>query len=474
MKQLNIQDAGFIYQETGRTPMHISGLGIYCQREGARKSTTAEDTIAYIEDRIHACPILQQKLLHVPGQWERPYWIHDPQFDIRQHVFFHQLPAPGNRQQLFALVSELMSGNLDMYKPLWQCHVIDGLHNVDGIENGFAILTKVHHSCVDGSAGSNIMMVLHDMAPDAESLFTASPVPEQIIPGRYEMMARAYANTLRDGFTHSWKLTRKLPAITRIAADVYRGKQDTGAQLSVPATRFNKTPEAERVFTSVDFSLADIKAVKNTASMTINDVMVAIVAGGLRQYLHQLGELPEATLGAMLPKNIRQESAREERRGNQVGGLITSLHTDIDDTLQRLQAIQQSTAKAKQFAEQAGTDHLFAYLMGGALYPRVAKSLTRWMHQNRVMEKIGPVLFNTIITNVPGPNFMLYHDGARMTGFAGVPPLPDGVALAHAIYSYNDRISLSVLSCPGMLEQPEVYGQCLTDSLMEIRKALNV
>lgn len=470
MKQLSIQDAGFIFQETERTPMHISGVGIYCQKEHPRKSQCAADTLAYMAARIAACPILQKKLMHVPGQLERPYWVLDQQFDISRHVYFHTLDTPGDRTQLDKLLGRLMAEGLDMTIPLWECHIIDGVEGLADVTDGFAILTKVHHSCVDGSAGSNIMMVLHDMAVDAESLFTdAVKEADEVIPSRFELMSNAYRNTLKSGFEQSWQLSKQLPQVGKIANELYQGTRQSGAKLKVPATRFNKTPDTARVFTSIDFNLDEIKSIKNAFSVTVNDVMVAIVAGALRDYLQQLGELPNTSLGAMLPKNIRQDKAKAGRSGNQVGGLMACLHTDISDPVERLKAIHQSTQLAKKFAEEAGTDGIFAYLMGGSLYPRTTQSLTRFMHKNRVMERIGPILCNTIITNVPGPNFELYHHGAKMLSFGGVPPLPDGIGLAHAIYSYHRKISLSVLSCPLMLDDVAAYRSALEVSFQSLK-----
>ena len=128
MKQLNIQDAGFIYQETQHTPMHICGLGIYNQGASHRKRLSLAETAAYIEARIHQCPILTKKLFHVPGNWERPYWISDDDFKVERHLFHHQLPAPGNEKQLHQLVSQLISTQIDMNMPLWECHIIEGIN----------------------------------------------------------------------------------------------------------------------------------------------------------------------------------------------------------------------------------------------------------------------------------------------------------------------------------------------------------
>lgn len=473
MKQLNIQDAGFIYQETSLTPMHISGLGLYNQEEAIQPRLSLQATAEYIQARLHHCPILQQKIFHVPGQLGRPYWVKDEQFQIERHIKIHHLPKPGNIQQLHQLVSELISQPLDFHQPLWECHIIEGLNQLKGYgKHSFALLTKVHHSCIDGASGSNVITVLHDFEPNGKPMpLIQEPNTSESAPGKFELMAKNYAANLWAAYGQTFKFTQRIPLLSKVAIDLFKGNIETGGMLKAPTTRFNKTPSQQRVFLSVDFDLSAIKKIKNTFCVTINDVMVAIVAGALRHYLNALGELPEASLGAMLPKNIRTEKTQQAKQGNQVGGLITKLHTHIADASERLKAIHQSTQQAKAFSEYALTDHVFPYLMGGFLYPRAGKAFSHWSQKHALMEKIGPIFCNTVITNVPGPNFRLYHAGAPMQSFMGVPPLPDGIGLAHAIYSYCGSINISVLSCAKMLEDTSLYSQCLTRSFEELLAA---
>ena len=478
MKQLNIQDAGFIYQETQNTPMHICGIGIYDKSTTKKSRPAKAQILEYIEARIHTAPILKQKLFEVPGNWDRPYWIEDEKFDLDQHIYHHGLPVPGDEKQLNELISRLISQPLDMTRPLWECHIIEGINAMPAVgKNSFAIVTKVHHSCVDGSSGNSIITVLHDLEPDGKPMTVAPTETDELsaeLPGKYEMIANAYAHNMLSAFQQTRSVAKHLPSFANIAADLYKGKIESGAKLSVPATRFNKTPSTQRVFTCVDFDLGAIKEVKNAQGVTVNDVMVCIVAGGLRAYLDEIGELPDEPLGAMLPKNIRKGDEAEAKSGNQVGGLMTVIHTDIADPVERLKTIHKSIQKAKLFSEMANTDVLFPNLMGGFLYPRTGKALARWAQKKGVMEKIGPLLFNTVITNVPGPDFNLYHDGSKMTVFSGTPPLPDGIGLGHAVYSYCGRISLSVISCPKMLNHPSLYAKYLNESFETLYKeALN-
>jgi len=477
MKQLNIQDAGFIIQETDKTPMHICGVSIYNEPRNKKKTRASyEEIIAYIQDRIHVAPIMQQKLKRVPGDWDRPYWIKDTEFSLPHHIHHIALPAPGNYQQFYKLCSEIMSRPLNLKKPLWELWVVEGLNDINGLnQKSFALITKIHHACVDGTSGGQLVQMVNDLQPNAE------PWPEdksltlkdERIPGDYELRAMALANNVVSAFDYTASVAKRLPKLTRIASDLAKGKRQSGAGLSVPTTRFNKTPNENRTFYATSFDLEWLKAIRKNLvdGATINDVMVTIVAGGLRKYLESKGELPDLPMAAMLPKNLR-DADDDARDGNAVGGLLVNIHTDIDDDVERLAEVQKRTTEAKQFSEDADTDSLFPGLMGGFLYPRTGKRLVKAQQRLKLMNRLGAVGLNTIITNVPGPGFPLYHMGAKMVSFSGVPPLIDGVGIAHAIYSYCGNVQLSVMSCEDMLPDPESYEAFLQESYANLIDAL--
>lgn len=463
MKQLNIQDAGFIYQETESTPMHIGGLGIYNQSAKA-PIRSKKDITEYLSARIHIAPIMKQKLHHVPGEWDRPFWVRDNEFKIDNHVHHIGLPNLGNISQLNELVSNIISQPLDMSRPLWEVYFIEGL-NIDGLaKNSFAILTKIHHSCIDGASGANIIGAMHDLTTNAQAMPTPANDDEGEavkLPGRYESLARAYASNVISSYEQSVSVSKRLPSLIKTVSQLYRGERKAGAKLKVPATRFNKTPGKSRLFASSQYSLDKIKAIKNAVpGTTVNDVMVAIIAGALRNYLAHHGELPDLPLGAMLPQNVRSESNESDKHGNVVSGLFATIHTDIEDSVERLQAIHESVNEAKVFSNEENLAAIFPNLMGGFLYPKAGKALTRMNQHFHIMERLGPVVLNTVITNVPGPDFPLYHDGAEMVSYAGIPPLTDGVGISHAIYSYCGKISLAMVTCGGMMDDPEFYMQC--------------
>ena len=477
MKQLNIQDAGFIIQETEKTPMHICGVSIYNQPPlKGNQRASYEDIIDYIQARIHVAPIMQKKLKRVPGDWDRPYWIKDQDFSLEQHINHVALPSPGDRKQFYKLCSDIMSRPLNLKKPLWELWIVEGLDAIDGLnKNSFALITKIHHACVDGTSGGQLVQMVNDMQPDAAP-FPANEMVEELesrIPGHFEMRANAFANNAVSALSYTSSIAKRLPQLSRIAADLAKGDRKAGARLSVPTTRFNRTPSENRIFYATTFELEWLKAIRKNLveGATINDVLVTIVAGGLRKYLESKGELPELPMAAMLPKNIR-DASDTEKDGNAVGGLLVNIQTDIEDEVERLAEVANRTREAKIFSEEAGTDSIFPNLMGGFLYPRHGKRLVRAQQRLKLMDRIGAVGLNTIITNVPGPNFPLYHMGARMESFAGVPPLIDGVGIAHAIYSYCSNVQLSVISCTDMMPDPELYEKFLQESYNNLINAL--
>ncbi len=478
-QQLNVQDVGFVYQDSEKTPMHINGLAIFDQATSKIKRMRQEEIVSYIEQRLHQAPILTQKLHHTPLELERPYWVEDQNFNLSDHIFQIKLPAPGNKQQLNKLVSDIMAGPLDMNKPLWQIYFIEGLNQFDNVgKNSFAMLTKIHHCCIDGASGNNLFATLFDREPDPKDqpLMPINQVEEEEevveMPGRFEMLVSSYGRNTVSAWAQTVEVSKRLPGLTSAAVKLFRGEKDAGVKLSVPLTRFNRTPDKERSFGYTTFSLTDIKTIRTVVpGATVNDIMVAIIAGALREFLDAKGELPEISMGAMMPKNLREGAEHDAKHGNRVGGLFASIHTDVVDVKERLEAISRSTKAAKKLESELDTGAIFPNLMGGFLYPKAGKAFTKFAQKHKLMERVGPVVLNTIITNIPGPKFDLYHAGALQKNFIAIPPLTDGIALAHAIYSVNDSIALGVVSCPSMIDDSSFYIECCErsfDALMSL------
>lgn len=473
MKQLGNQDAGFIYNETPTTPMHIAGLGIYDQSTAPGGRLGHKDILKYVQDRIHIAPIFRYKFVEVPFGLDKPYWIEDPDFDVEFHVRHIALPHPGDWRQLCILASRLNSRPLDFKRPLWEAYIIEGLDNIDGLPEGsFAILVKVHHSIVDGASGQAIFGALHDLAPDAQASIPDKPLTVDRKPTAYELIGRSLPNLLGRPLRQTGAFYKTAPNLIRNAIRLYKGDLRSGSKLRVPQTRFNHGISPHRVFDGTHFSLDDVKYIKNTIGqgVTVNDVMLNIVAGGMRKYLDKHKELPEESLCAMLPVDVRTDANRDVQ-GNNVGGIFSDLHTDLANPIDRLMAIHQSTGDAKNLAEVMDTTSVVQNYMGGFFNPKMGRRFNRFLQKSKVMERFGPFACNTLVTNVPGPNFPLYHAGAEMVAYWGIPPLMDCLGLGHAVFSYCGRISLSALADREMMPDPHFYISCLNTSFEEMLEA---
>jgi WS/DGAT/MGAT family acyltransferase len=369
-----------------------------------------------------------------------------------------------------------MSSPLDMTRPLWELYVIEGLNQIDGLgKNSFALVNKLHHCCIDGSGGNNIMAALSDLTPDALPIPALEKVQADQTrqrPGPLQTVAGVYMRGLKSTYRGALATAQHLPTLAKAAVDLYRGDMESGANLSVPTTRFNKTPGRGRVFAYLSLDLNTVKGVKAAhPGMTVNDVMVSVIGGGMRHYFDAHGEPVEGCLGATIPKDVRKGEESKDKSGNKVGGLFIRIHNEIEDPIERLQAVHTSVAQANEFSQEIDLDSIFPQLMGGFMIPRVGKAFARFSQQHQLMKFMDSTAVNIMITNVVGPNFPLFHAGAQMVSCAGLPPLLDGMGISHAVYSYNGIITLSVTSCPQMMDDPEFYIECCQRSFDELKEA---
>ena len=473
MKQLGSQDAGFVYNETPNTPMHIAGLGIYDQSTAPGGRLGHKDIIKYVQDRIHLAPIFRYKYVEVPFGLDKPYWIEDPDFDIEFHIRHIALPQPGDWRQLCILVSRLNSRPIDFSRPLWEAYIIEGLDNVEGLPKGsFAIMVKTHHSIVDGASGQGVFGALHDLTPEATASQPLKPLTVDRKPTSLELIGRAIPNRLRNPLNQANSIYKTAPNLLRNAIKLYKGEIPSGTKLKVPATRFNKGLSPHRVFEGTFFDLDKVKHIKNAIAQgtTVNDVMLGIVAGGIHKYLKHHNELPAESLAAMMPVDIRTDDTRH-LEGNQVGGIFAELHTHLENPIDRLVAIHESTNQAKDLAEKVNTHSVIQNYMFGFMNPKMGRRINRLMQNAGLMEKFGPFACNTLVTNVPGPNFPLYHAGAEMVSYWGIPPLTDCMGLGHAVFSYCGKISLSVSADRNMMQDPGFYIECIEAAFSELYAA---
>ncbi|MCZ6828780.1 MAG: wax ester/triacylglycerol synthase family O-acyltransferase [Gammaproteobacteria bacterium] len=470
MEQLSGQDAMFLHAELDNLPQHIGGVSIYDQSSAPGGKVRFKQILALLENRLHLSPIFRRKLVTVPGGVDRPYWVDDPDFDLEYHVRHIALPKPGDWRQLCILVSRLHSQSLPRGKPLWEIYIIEGLDNVEGLPpKCFALLMKVHHAAMDGATGAQFMNIMHDLEPTtAVHKAPAEPWTGEKVSTR-TLLGKAYRNAWRKP-GDTWKLAKQIvPAMRRISAGRKNEAFDTLDDK--PETRFQGKISRHRVVEARKFDFDVVRAIKNTQpGTTVNDVMLTIVAGGLRRYLESKGELPEQSLVTGCPIDVRTEEERSAG-GNMVGFMNVALHTQIANPAQRLKAVHDSAVGAKIYAQALGpriildiTNFLPGNVLAVAMRAATATGLTE-----------ASIVYNTIITNVPGPPHQMYFCGATLIDSLSFGPLLPNVGLFHIVYSsvLNKRgtITLSFTACREMLPDPAFYAECLQESFEELEQA---
>jgi WS/DGAT/MGAT family acyltransferase len=466
MKQLTGLDASFLYLETPNAPMHISGLSIYDQSTAPGGKVRFKDIIENTNNRMMGLPVMTQKLVTVPMGLDHPYWVTDGAYDPEFHIRHLALPKPGDWRQLCILISRLQARPLDRAHPLWELYIIEGLDNVENVPRGsFAMFTKTHHAAVDGTSGMEITAAIHDLSPDYTRTHTATTISVDSEPSALEMVLRSQLNAILKPF-HLLSVARNtVPGLAKVVAGLSKG-QLTRIK-DIPRTRFNGSVSPHRVFDAISVPLDDVKAIKNAVpGATVNDAAIAIVGGALRKYLRAHGELPAQSLAAMAPVNVRSD--KDKAGGNIVASMTVQVRSDLADPLERLQAVRESSSKAKELTNAIGAKTMTDYsqFIPATLTAQAARLASRWGLMNRMSPQ-----FNCVITNVPGPPIPLYNTGAKMVANYGTGPVQDGLGLFHVISSYCGQFVISATSCRVMMPDPAFYRQCLRDSFDELLAA---
>lgn len=470
MKQLGILDSAFINMEHKNVPQHIGSFGIYDQSTAPGGKVRFKSVIRHFEHQIKKIPLFRTRLIQAPGRFARPYWLVDDNFDVEFHLRHIALPHPGDWRQLCILIARLHSRPIDMSRPLWESYVIEGLDNIEGLpKNCFVIYTKIHHSIVDGGGADGFMAAIHDLEPilhedeEEDEIFEAEAKPTP-----YELVS----TSTKSYFNNVWNLTRGGFDLSRevgkSAVKLAKGELKA-PPTDAPATRFNNPVSPYRVIESSQFDFEDFRSIKNKTQTKVNDVALAVVSGAMRKYLDAHKEHPETSLVASVPMNMRTRNG-DTGDANQVGSIFTSLNSTVDDPIERLLAIHRSTDEAKEFAENAPLKD--ALKLAGAMSPRVTKSLIDTYVDHQLTKHL-PMKINTVVSNVPGPNFPLYCSGAKLIQYNGLGVLTPGVGIFHLVFTYCGQVSITVMSDREMMPDPGFYRECMDASFSELKEALD-
>lgn len=457
-ERLSSLDVSFLYLEEPTTAMHVGGVSVL--RPPAGGSFDYDLLVELISSRIGLVPRYRQKIRWVPAHLGNPVWVDDPDFDVTYHVRRSALPRPGTPEQLRELVGRLMSRQLDRHRPLWEIYLVEGLAGGDA-----AIVTKTHHAMVDGRSAMDIGALILDITPEPRETPVTdwSPARE---PHRLELVAGAVTDLVRRPITLADTLRTGVLDARTVAGKAVRGAGGllSAARVtlrSAPSSPLNVPIGAQRRFGMAATELADYKRVRKAHGGTVNDVVLATVAGALRAWLLTRGEpvRPGSTVRALVPVSVRPPG-EEGGGGNRVSSYLVDLPVGEPDPVVRLHQVSFAMRGHKESNQSVGADALVA--MAGfapptlhALGARVASSMTRR-------------LFNLVVTNVPGPQFPLYAAGAQMLQMYPVVPLAKGQALSVGLTSYNGGVFYGLNADRDAMPDVDVLAGCLTESLQEL------
>ncbi len=469
MQQLTGLDSAFLYLETETSPMHIGGVSIF-DADTPDGPFNMEKLKELVKSRLHTSRAFTQKLTDVPLNLGKPYWIEDPDLDIDLHVEKTQLPEPGGMKELRALVAWELAQLMPRDRPLWQLLVVEGLNSIENVKPGsLAIISKVHHAAIDGVSGSEMMSALFDPSPKPREMPQPPMRTPEPGPSRLRLLAEAGKGLVPGAKEVGGAVSDTLKGVIRSGATwAFERVEPPPIPFTAPRCVLNGKASKDRVWDCAHLDFGRIKAIRGKVSATVNDVVLALCAGALRQYLNGRGELPEKPLVAMCPISVRSEEQRGSM-GNQVSAMLVSLATDLDDPGERLAKIMSSAYDSKVYNRAVGARTLTD---AGNIVPfSVAGAAARLYTRMHLADRHRPV-FNVVVTNVPGPQIPLYVAGARLRAHVGMGPIFDGMGVILPVFSYDGRISIGVTSCPEIMPDPEVFTAGFLPALEELEQAV--
>jgi WS/DGAT/MGAT family acyltransferase len=429
--RLTAVDASFLHQEGQNSHMHVGAVTIF---EGPPPEF--EEFLDSLRARLHLVPRYRQKLAEAPLQTGRPLWVDDPNFNLEYHVRQTALPEPGSEEQLTRLGARVFSQQLDRSKPLWETWLVEGLEG-----DRFALISKTHHALIDGVAGVDLAQVLFDLTPVPQEIphpdEAWQPAPE---PSAAAMVAGEITGLARTGLGVAARAVNAAMRPTETVAELREAVEGLGeiawaGMNPAPETPLNVEIGPHRRFVGVRNQLADFKTIKDAFGGTVNDVVLTVVSGSLREWLQSRGVRTEGLeLRALVPVSIRGSHERGQL-GNRIAAMRGPLPVYVEDPIARLQAVRQAMGELKDSKQAVGAEVLAG--VQNFAPPTILAQASRLNFSTR--------LFNLIVTNVPGPQFPLYVRGREMQDVFPVAFLPADHALAIAIMSYNGKINFGLL-----------------------------
>jgi WS/DGAT/MGAT family acyltransferase len=460
---LSSQDNGFLLWEQGNVRMHVASTTIFDVGPLATEAggIDIDQVKQATESVLHLVPRYRQRLHEIP-LFSHSVWVDDPHFEIDYHVRHTALPKPGTLEQLKRLSARIMSQPLDRKRPLWEYWVVEGLN--DGEQ--FALITKIHHCMIDGSSGVDLANIQFSPSPEPRELSEQQPYRPRPAPTRTELLvdeARRQASIpleIVQDFRRFVRNTEDLREDVEMRVSALR--RLFGMGMSADSTPLNGRVGPHRRVEWISCSLADLKAMRKGLGCSINDVVLTIVTGAVRDYMIAHGvDVQELEFRVSTPVSVRKEEERGQM-GNKVSSWIIPLPIAEADPKSQLEIIHDLTEELKETNQAIGVEMMNQVQ---EWTPSVLLSLG-------AQAMSGPI--NTIVTNVPGPQMPLYFHGARLRAIYPMVPLMEGMGLGIALTSYAGTMGIGLNTDPDIVPDVELFLARLEDSMKRVAEAARV
>jgi WS/DGAT/MGAT family acyltransferase len=460
MQRLGPQDASFLYIETRNVHQHVGGVAVLDPSTAPGGRLAYDDLVRVISSRLHLAPRFRQKVVFPPFAVARPVWVDDASFDPSFHLRRAALPSPGGRRELIDFVQRVISRPLDRTKPLWEAYLIEGME--DGL---VAVLTKVHHAMVDGLAAIDLASAVFDFTPQPQILTPPAWEPE-IEPDRADLLREAVREQIAhpvQGLVDLAQRTLQAPArVARDVGDIVGGLREmAGSGVLAPPGPFNRKVGPNRRFAMADAPVQTFKDIKHALHGTVNDVVLATVAGGLNRLLRSRREpTRDRVLRAMVPVSVRTKGERSAM-GNRVSSIFVDLPIGPMGAKRRLQTIVGATRHLKDSNTAVGAEFLMN--IGTWAPPTIHAMAARLAARTRVI--------NLVVSNVPGPQLPMYIAGAKLLAQYPIMPIAENMGLSIAVTSLAGTMAFGITADWDTLPDIELLAEAIDESLAELRKA---
>ncbi|PNK61320.1 WS/DGAT/MGAT family O-acyltransferase [Psychrobacter sp. FDAARGOS_221] len=450
MRLLSIVDLLFLLLEKRKQPMHVGGLFLFEQPEDADPDYVLS-LVQQMQSSKTPPTFPFNQVLH-----NLAYWEVDEDFDVEHHLRHIALPKPARVRELLAYISKEHGRLLDRARPLWECHIIEGIEpESEGRPKRFGLYFKIHHSLVDGVAAMRLVQKSLSQSPNETITL---PLWALMMRHRYQLETilppkRTFGAIVKD------QLKTAKPVVSELAKSLSQGSDSNFVRTTqAPASILNQSISSSRRFTAGSFDLERFKRVAKNLNVSINDVVLAICSGALRQYLESMNELPKEPLIAWVPYSMRKD---ESAAGNQFAFILCNLGTHLDSPLERLKLVHNSMNDGKSRFGRMTQSEVINYSL-------VSYS---WEFVN-VLTSIYPKkqAFNLIISNVPGSKKKLYWNGSELRALYPASILFNGQAMNITLASYLDRIEFGIVACSKTLPKVQNMLKLLEDELVQFEQ----